>query len=289
MQFIRLYLPGKHSYPARRGYDCGVTRTSYLRVYLPLSSFSDADRERWLPGSGVDEPAGTTLRGWLRSASLATAGEGAVTEGCLVKKVGDQVLACPYRTRLRMLAGLLAFRSSVPEEVADAFVPRVEAERAARELAALGEDEPSIRSHILHANWHVPLRWFAAFEPEDRVLIEDAGGLRLRYEANLEKAQYRLARAEEILDEAPIDQGVGEAVKELSAWLSEFPSQGLLELDYAGVASCIEDEVLVEDHSATEVWTCLNALSEGDYGRAAEIFEDLSERWTSVRAHEVVN
>ncbi len=266
-----------------------MTRTSYLRVYLPLSAFSSEDRERWQAATPAEEPTDNALRGWLRSASLAASKESTVGEGCLVKKVGEETLACPYRTRLRMLAGLLAFRSSVPEEVAEAFVPQVEAERAARELAALGENQPSIRSHILHANWHVPLRWFACFDAEDRILIEDSGGLRLRYEAPLEAAQQRLGRAEEILDNAPIDQGVGEAVKELSAWLGEFPPQGLLELDYAGVASCIDDEELVEDHSAAEVWVCLSALAEGDFGRAAEVFEELSERWTAVRAHEVVN
>ena len=188
-----------------------------------------------------------------------------------------------------MLAGLLAFRGSVPEEVADAFVPRAEAERAARELASMGERDPDLKSHILHANWHVPLRWFAAFDPSERTLIEDRRGLRIRYEARLDDAQRRLRRALEILGSSPIDEGVTEAVRELSAWLDEFPPEGLLELDYAGVSAAFESDDLVNDQSAAEVWTCLEALASADLARAAETFEALSERWTDIRAVEVVN
>ena len=188
-----------------------------------------------------------------------------------------------------MLAGLLAFRGSVPEEVADAFVPRAEAERAAHELAAIGEGDPEMRSHILHANWHVPLRWFAAFDPSERTLIEDRRGLRIRYEARLADAQRRLGRALEILESSPIDEGVTEAVRELTAWLNEFPPEGLLELDYAGVSAAFESDDLANDQSAAEVWICLDALASGDLVRAGETFETLSERWTEIRALEVVN
>ncbi len=188
-----------------------------------------------------------------------------------------------------MLAGLLAFRGSVPEEVADAFVPEAEATRAARELAAMGEDDPAIRSHILHANWHVPLRWFAAFDPRDRILIEDRRGLRIRYEASLSEAKKRLARALEILDNSPIDEGVIEAVRELSGWLDEFGDEGLVELDYGGVASAFAEDDLVNDQSAEDVWACLDALASGDFARAGDTFESLTERWTEIRSLEVVN
>lgn len=274
-----------------RRYDRGVIRTSYLRVYLPVDSFPESERTRWMSFSeDGDDSAPGGLRSWLISSSLPQGGLGRqLTEGCFVRRVNDILYVCPWRTRLRMLAGLLAFRGSIPEEVAEAFVPREEAERAARELAAMGESDPEIRSHILHANWHVPLRWFAAFDTSERILIEDRRGLRIRYEATMPEARRRLDRALEILENSPIDDGVTEAVRELCAWLAEFPTEGLLELDYGGVATAFDADDLANDQSAAEVWTCLEALQAGDLVRAGETFEALSERWTEIRSLEVVN
>lgn len=268
-----------------------MIRTAYLRVYQPINSFSEQEKKRWMAYSeDGDDAASVGLRSWLVSAALPAGGLGAqLTEGCFVRRIAEKVFVCPWRTRLRMLAGLLAFRGSVPEEVADVFVPRDQAERAAHELAMMGESDPEIKSHIIHANWHVPLRWFAAFDPSERILIEDRRGLRVRYEATLADGQRRLARALEILDASAIDAGVVEAVRELSGWLEEFPGEGLIELDYAGVSAAFADDDLVNDQSAAEVWTCLQALATGDLQRAAETFEALSERWTEIRSFEVVN
>ena len=275
----------------RDGYDGVVIRTAYLRVYQPIEAFSEQERKRWAAYSeDGDDVASGGFRSWLVSAALPADGLGGrLTEGCFVRRIDERVLVCPWRTKLRMLAGLLAFRGSVPEEVADVFVPRAQAERAAHELAVMGETDPEIKSHILHANWHVPLRWFAAFDPSERILIEDRRGLRVRYEAGLSDAQRRLSRALEILESSALDGGVVEAVRELGAWLGEFPGEGLVELDYAGVSTAFTEDDLVNDQSAAEVWTCLQALASGDLQRAAETFEALSERWTQIRSFEVVN
>jgi hypothetical protein len=188
-----------------------------------------------------------------------------------------------------MLAGLLAFRNSIPEEVAEAFVPEDEARRAAHELATLGEEHPEVRSHILHANWHVPLRWFAAFDDSERILTEDKDGLRIRYEARLPEAIQRLQNALEVLQNSWIDDTVTAAVKELVEWLEDFRSDGLLELDYASVATMFGDEDLLEDRSAGEVGSCLEALQAGDVLRAGRLFATLTDRWTEMRAQEVIN
>ena len=267
-----------------------VIRTAYLRVYQPLSAFSDGERSRWL---AQPEHHNQTLWGpsrkWLVASALPSSEAGVEAEGAFVRRIGGDIYVCPYRTRLRMLAGLLAFRQSVPEEVADAFVPQGVAHSAARELAALSDREPDIRSHILHANWHVPLRWFAAFEGSERILVEDREGLRIRYETTLGKAQERLSQALEILEGSGIDDDVAVAVRELCDWTQGFSGEGLVELDYGLVAGMFEDEDLVDDGSAAEVRSCLDALSGGDLVRAGRLFSTLSERWSTVRAHEVMN
>lgn len=268
-----------------------MTRTAYLRVYLPLSEIEGLEGgEAWPTDEEQDANELTTAKQWLLRSHLPSLEPfPSPLEGAFVKKVGDDTLICPWRTKLRMLAGLLAFRGSVPDEVADAFVSEDEAHRAAHELAMLEETHPDVRNHIIHANWHVPLRWFAAFGESDRILTEDKRGLRIRYEASLVDAKARLTRAFEILEASWIDDGVTSAVKELSGWLDEFGDEGLIELDYGSVAGLFNDEELLEDHSATEVWACLDALEGGDLVRAGQTFADLTERWSEIRALEVAN
>jgi hypothetical protein len=213
----------------------------------------------------------------------------APAEGAFVREVDGVFLVCPWRTRLRMLAGLLAFRGSVPDEVAEAFVPEEEARRAASELQAVQERDPEIRSYILHANWHVPLRWFSAFSASERILTEDAEGLRVRYETRVHTGRARMKRALEILEASWIDEAVVGALSELAEWLEQFDGEGLIELDYGSVARLFSDDELLEDRTAADVWTCLQALDEGDVVRAGKIFAVLTEAWAGFRSQEVVN
>lgn len=263
--------------------------TSYLRVYQPLAAFSADERAHWQQQEDGRASEASASRRWLIGSNLPAGSVLGTTEGAFTRRVDGELLVCPWRTSLRMLAGLLAFRTSVPEEVADAFVPETHARRAAQALAALGEDHPEVRSHILHANWHVPLRWFAAFDDSERILTEDKEGLRIRYETPLSNACARLVKATEVLETSWVDDGVVEALKELSAWMSGFSEEGLVELDYGSVARIFSDEDLLEDRSAAEVWSCLDALTQGDVLRAGQTFASLTDRWTEVRAREVVN
>ncbi|MEA2509143.1 MAG: hypothetical protein QOG21_1225 [Actinomycetota bacterium] len=266
-------------------------RTAYLRVYEPLALFPARERSRWSVQSGEDDGSDILAsRKWLITAALpGQDASSAMDERAFIRRIDDRILVCPWRTRLRMLTSLLAFRGVVPDEVADAFVPEMEAQRAARELATMDEETPEIRSHILHANWHVPLRWFGAFEDAERILVEDKAGLRLRYETSTGEARARLRHTLGVLEASQMDEGVTEAVRELLDWLSVFSDEGLVELDYGTVALMFDDEELLEDRSAGELWQCLQALEEGDTSRAGRIFATLSERWSEVRSLEILN
>ncbi|MGH2787057.1 MAG: hypothetical protein ACRDJV_03985 [Actinomycetota bacterium] len=267
-----------------------MIRTAYLRVYEPLDAFSPSERERYRArGQETDAGAKAAARKWLIKRAMPDEGPLGLADGAFVRVVDGATLICPWRTRLRMLAGLVAFRGSIPDEVADAFVPREAAERAARELEAIGRLHPDLRSHIVHANWHVPLRWFCAFDDSERILIEDSHGLRVRYETSVETGAGRLNRALDILESSWIDDNVTETVRELSEWVSCFRQDGLLELDYGSVAGTFEADDLVDDRTASEVWACLDALTAGDLERAGSVFGSMSERWAEARAIEVAN
>jgi hypothetical protein len=263
-----------------------VTRTSYLRVYEPLSCFTRAERERWLrqtePSSQEPSTAQWLVRGELTSDVTRT-------EGAFLRRVEDQVYACPWRLRLRMLSGLLEFRGNLPAEVAEAFVPEREAQRAVDELAAMAAHGGSLRSHILHANWHVPIRWFTLFGDIDRVLVEDKAGVRLRYEARLDDAAARARHVAGVLEQASFEDSITELVRRLVEWLEGFDAAGIVELDYGTVARSFSDHDLVDDRAAAELTACVQALEAGDEVEAAQLFAQLIERWGRVRAGEAVN
>ena len=273
-----------------------MVRTSYLRVYEPLSAFPANERDQWLASSvelEASEAQAFVMRSfgtWLITRALPSDEQAYEnSEGAFIRTWGDLTVACPWRTRLRTLAGLLAFRESVPKEVAEAFVPATEARRAAHELALLDERHPDIRSHILHANWHVPLRWFLAFDQAERILVGDKHGLRIRYETSVREGRQRLVEVASVLDQPWLDEGVVIAVKDLIRWLGDFADEGLLELDYGSVAGMFDDEELVEENCAAELWMCVEAVGAGDAVTAGRAFEHLSSRWAAVRAHEVMN
>jgi hypothetical protein len=267
-----------------------VRRTAYLRIYQAVDALPEDERGRWLVEPGpTGDPETIPARRWLLSATLPGEDAFNAAEGGFVRRYDGKVYVCPWRTRLRMLTSLVAFRSTVPDEVADAFVPEVEARRAAAELERLKRNDPDLRSHILHANWHVPLRWFAAFEDGDRVIFDDGRGVTIRYVTLLPVARKRLQRALDILEGSWVEDDVIDAVRDLLSWLDQFPSDCLLELDYASVARMFDDDELVDDRSAQTVWACLEAVEAGDAARAGRAFAELTDLWADMRAQEVEN
>jgi hypothetical protein len=206
-----------------------------------------------------------------------------------VRRANGSWLVCPWRTRFRTLAGLLAFRGALPEEIADVFVPAPEAARVQAELDRVRAAEPGIRSHVTSASWHVPLRWFAAFEDAERILSEDGEDVRVRYETDLGTAASRASRGLAILREAGMSEELTGPVADLAEWLTQFPRQSLLELDYGGVAALMSEEELRADRSAGELWACLEALEVGDVEESRGRYSDLAEWWAEIRSRETAN
>ena len=120
----KVNLPQAHTYTLLT--MKGHAFTAYLRVYQPLAAFPPRERVEWAAyvEAGQVLPASLLVgreerRGLARALGLSV---GAEREDALVERVGDVVFLCPLHTELRTLQSLVAFRSSVPDEVADAFV-----------------------------------------------------------------------------------------------------------------------------------------------------------------------
>lgn len=269
--------------------------TSYLRLYQPLASFDPEEQDQWTryiesnPQLPLEQAyQQVPFSSDARMGMLYPAAE----EHAYLKKVGGQWLVCPWRTRLRVLVGLLSFRNGLPEG-ADAWVPEDEAIKAADELEQLRASHPEVRPNIVSASWHVPLRWFIAFDDSERLMSEEkthrGTRQRVRYETDLRTAKTRLNRGLKILREAGMAESQCGPVADLVEWVSGFSYDSMLELDYGTVGDLFDAEELRLDRSAGEIWSCLEALALGDYEESADRYNDLAGWWNRVKSLESAN
>ncbi|MDH3306903.1 MAG: hypothetical protein OEO77_05245 [Acidimicrobiia bacterium] len=252
-----------------------MVRSSFLRVYVPVDQATFSVLE--LPEAPVT------------SSTPVRAGRYGLVDEPLVEVVhvaqwGGDRYVCPRRARLRMLEGVVAFHNAYAEVGGSLMVPEQVATRAAAELRALHDREPEQRSHILTSTWHVPLRWFVAFESDDRELLEREDGLTVVYRTPIGEARHRLHAALSILERVDMDETVIQDLSELIEWLDDFPDQALVELDYGSVAGMFDPSELVLDDSAADVWASLEALASDDWEEAARHYGQVAARWSTAMA-----
>ena len=222
-----------------------VRGSAFLRVFQPIDSFSDVERAGWersIVRREHDVPA-TRIYRQRRAAGgrlgLLTNEE----DRPQVRLVDGRWFVCPPTTRLRVLAGLLSLRETVPGEVAEALVPEGEARRAARELARIRRRDPLAVPTMLESAWHVPVRWFVLFEDAERRIVERPdGAYRVFYWTPLAKARRRARRAASVLDRGGLD-GVASVVRDIDDWLACFPRGSAVELDYGDAVRSEERRV----------------------------------------------
>jgi hypothetical protein len=275
-----------------------VIPCAYLRVFRPLDTYTDEERVRWeryiLAGGAppsmrpIYRDEATVMHGHV---GLLSSEEGDYAD---IRLIDGRYYVCPWRTRLRILAGILSLRGSLresaPPEMVDAFVPESEARRAARELARLKRRDPSVGPSMLQSPWHVPVRWFILVGEEERRLTETLPGeFRLFYWTPIGKAKKRAERALQVLRRSELAP-VAQLVRELAQWLSAFHPQSMVELDYAGVSSLFSWDELDNDHGGQEIQEAVEALSQpGGMGRAAELYQLVANRWADAMSRESMN
>lgn len=251
-----------------------MIRTAYLRVYVP------ADRAgTWSPHNS---PRFGTI---VRASDHFVWGETIAEDAFSVEWQGRRYV-CPRNARLRMLEGLLAFSAAHP---GSALLPDRTLRSAADELAELRNERPEARSYILTSPWHVPLRWFIPFVPEQRDVYQSPDGLSIRLRTSVLLAIEPVSRAIEVLEGAGFEDEVVDQVKDLERWLREFPSDAMLELDYASVAGLFSDGDLVMDDSVEMVAASVDALERLDYEAAGRAYAVVASRWAQAQALMYIN
>jgi hypothetical protein len=188
---------------------------AYLRVYEPLSAFSDAEGRYWA------EYAASAARPRRAAALDAEQAEGLSrliatppiaaprreSGQAYVRWADGVTYICPWQTRLRSWLELARLRSTARPLLATAFVAG-QADEALRDFASWQGQASSLRVFIQSCTWAVPPGWFVPFAPEERWLVlggaSEADGRgpataaatrTLIYATAMSQARRRIARA----------------------------------------------------------------------------------------------
>lgn len=247
-----------------------MIKAAYLRVYVPTTSPVEPQ-----------QPAQDELI--LTDYGLITE---SLEEGALVAEWKDRVYVCPLHPRLRVLEGMLQFRDTYPGLTAELMVPEEIAQVAASELESLRQRMPQLRSHVQVSPWHVPLRWFGAFDPDERQFVN---GSSVRYRTDVARAGDRLSRVLSVLRHAGFQEPVIEQVDELENWIASFPAESMLELDYGGVAELFSDGQLALDDTAADLRASIEALEAGNLDEAGDHYARAASRWAPAQALAYMN
>ena len=271
---------------------------AFLRIYEPLEALPEEERGRWQayvdagrapePAAGAHAEHVAGLKALVTIPPQVVPDEG---EHAFVRLVDGRRFVCPLRTRLRSWEALEEFRDGLPEELADAFLPRGLADIAELAHARFQAGNPEVRSAIRTCTWQVPVPWFVLFEQGERRLRLQAGEGRraLVYLTQMSRARRRAARALAVLRRTLEDGPAVDGVEDLGRWLEEFHPHSMVELDYAGLVGLVDDATLAADESVAEVAASLARLADGDGRGALSLYERVQQRWSALAAIETSN
>lgn len=246
-------------------------KTAFLRVYQPTDSVTLSVAQ--LPASLFEGG------GLVRSGPFGLQDE-PMGEDAWVAEFDGREFVCPRRPRLRMLEGVLAFHRAYRDIGGDVLVPEQVAQKAADELKKLLDAEPEQRAQVLTSLWHVPLRWFVAFSPEEREVVEGSKGTAVRYRTLQADASKRIRASLEILEDTDFGEAVTDDLEDLGEWLDGFDNDALIELDYGTVSEMFSGAELALDESVEDVWDALEGLAKEDWDQATTAYTRVSERWS---------
>ncbi|MDQ1723634.1 MAG: hypothetical protein QOG52_662 [Frankiaceae bacterium] len=270
---------------------------AYLRVYEPLAAFPEPSRHVWAAyaDGARDRAAALDAEHQLSRTTLLAAPPVPLKPpvDAYVMRVNGDPFICPAQLDVRSWQALGEFRTALPDPIADAFVPRAAAERAAEDLEKWYVDEPDPRVHIRTSTWHVPPPWFTPFEQDEREMYlggdDSLGQRRCVFRTRMSPARRRTAKTLAIVRRS---FGVGDAtadLEEIGRWLEEFHPHSWVELDYGGLVSLLSDESMRDDRSAELLGSSVALLADGELDTAMSVFATVVNWWRRVQGLEHAN
>ena len=139
----------------------------------------------------------------------------------------------------------------------------------------------------------IPPRWFALFDPEERLRGYNNGVAFTIARTELALAKKRCINAHMAVRKAFGPGPIEEEIIRLLNWLNVFDPRSIVELDYGGLAKYM-DKLLREtgedginaDSSIEDVHHSIAGLAAGDGAMAGEGYERLVTRWRMVSSIE---
>ena len=259
-----------------------------LRVYEPITAFKSEDQARWSQVS-ISAP---TIWDEERNALQRTI----TIEPSIIKLDGAHVIeldslryVAPWSTAIRCWAALDEFKSTLPISISKFFIPN-SIEESINTTSKTVEDKVS---HIISATWSIPPRWFALFEPSDRIRGNNENGPFTLLRTSISNAKQRCLFAHQSVLNAFGNGPIEQEIADLLQWLEIFDHKSIVECDYGGLAVYLEkaliekgDPGLSADTSVEDVSRSLAGLAAGDGALAGQGYERLVTRWRRVAAFE---
>ena len=289
-----------------------IAFAAHLRIYEPLGALPADERQHW--SAYVEDgsvPSRSVLMAREHEAALAAAMAAPprptlnVDEQAYVRHLDGLTYVCPWRLQLRAWESLEEFRALLPDELADAFLPRAAVEQAEEQHDRWLAAHPDTKIGIRSSTWSVPLPWFVLFESEERRLVlgerraagdQPPGALAqtgldraLVYLTAMSRARRRAAKALHVVRRAFEDGPAVEALEEIGRWLEDFHPHSLVELDYGGLVHLLDDDALSADDSVGDLSESLEELGKGDGEAAIARYESVLTRWRAMAALEHAN
>jgi hypothetical protein len=188
---------------------------AYLRVYEPLSAFSEAEGRRWSEyaasphrprrAAALDAEQAEALGRLIATPPIAAPDR--ESGDAYVRWADGVTYICPWQTQLRSWLALARLRVTARPLLSSAFAAG-QAEAALAAFARWQGQAESLRVFIQACTWSVPAAWFVPFAPEERWLVlggagdPDARGpatasatRTLSYATAMAQARRRVARA----------------------------------------------------------------------------------------------
>lgn len=259
-----------------------------LRVYEPLDSFVPVDQFRW---SHLKINSTTGLEEQFKSLERCITGKSPNLnqDGVHILEHEGKRYVAPWSTAARCWAALENFKYTLPKSVVNFFIPQA-LEDSINSTIEIVEDRVS---HILTSTWSIPPRWFALFSPDERLRGVTVDGYFTILRTAILNAKSRCTFTHKTVLGAFGEGPVEGEVAELLAWLEIFDDKSILELDYGGLATYLNNQLvnigevgLDADTSVEDVASSVAGLASGDGALAGRGYERLVSRWRWVTALE---
>ena len=259
-----------------------------LRVYEPIDSFEPADQLRWsqiaiTSPTGWDEQVRSLMR------SITNEPPNLKPDGAHVLEHEGKRYIAPWSTAARCWAALDDFKYTLPPSVIKFFIPQT-IEDSINSTIDIVEDKVS---HILTSTWNIPPRWFALFSPDERLRGVNEDGHFTISRTAISNAKSRCTFTHQAVLGAFGEGAVEGEVAELLDWLEIFNPKSIVELDYGGLATYLNKQLIESgevgldaDTSIEDVTSSIAGLASGDGALAGRGYERLVSRWRRVSALE---